>query len=158
MVKNLFDPAVAAWFEREFESPTTCQIRAWEALAGGQDTLVAAPTGSGKTLAAFLTAVNELTVQLRRGNDYSLLDTTSPNLTYKPERLTMEKGEAFFGSRGIQMMATCTPYQVGNVPVIGEHCAWMESSAVIYCNGVLGARTNTEGRESTGAEIGRAHV
>ena len=34
--------------------------------------------------------------QLRRGNDYSILDTTSPNLTYKPERLTMEKGEAFF--------------------------------------------------------------
>jgi argininosuccinate synthase len=38
----------------------------------------------------------EVTVQLRRGNDYSILDTTSPNLTYKPERLTMEKGEAFF--------------------------------------------------------------
>ena len=38
----------------------------------------------------------EVTVELRRGNDYSLLDTKSPNLTYKPERLTMEKGEAFF--------------------------------------------------------------
>jgi argininosuccinate synthase len=38
----------------------------------------------------------EVTVQLRRGNDYSIVDTTSPNLTYKPERLTMEKGEAFF--------------------------------------------------------------
>ncbi len=38
----------------------------------------------------------EVTVQLRRGNDYSILDTESPNLTYKPERLTMEKGEAFF--------------------------------------------------------------
>ncbi len=38
----------------------------------------------------------EVTVELRRGNDYSILDTSSPNLTYKPERLTMEKGEAFF--------------------------------------------------------------
>jgi argininosuccinate synthase len=38
----------------------------------------------------------EVTVELRRGNDYSILDTTSPHLTYKPERLTMEKGEAFF--------------------------------------------------------------
>jgi len=38
----------------------------------------------------------EVTVELRRGNDYSILDTTSPNLTYKPERLTMEKGDAFF--------------------------------------------------------------
>ena len=37
-----------------------------------------------------------MTLELRRGNDYSILDTKSPNLTYKPERLTMEKGEAFF--------------------------------------------------------------
>jgi argininosuccinate synthase len=38
----------------------------------------------------------EVTVELRRGNDYSILDTKSANLTYKPERLTMERGEAFF--------------------------------------------------------------
>jgi predicted aconitase len=62
-----------------------------------------------------------------------------------------ERSDKFFGARGVHIMATCTPYQVGNVPVKGEHCAWMESSAVVYCNSVLGARTNTEGRESTGA-------
>jgi len=38
----------------------------------------------------------EVTVELRRGNDYSILDTKSPNLTYKPERLTMEKHEGAF--------------------------------------------------------------
>jgi argininosuccinate synthase len=38
----------------------------------------------------------EVVVELRRGNDYSILDTRSPNLTYKPERLTMEKGESAF--------------------------------------------------------------
>ena len=38
----------------------------------------------------------EVTVELRRGNDYSILDTTSPNLTYQPERLTMEKGNSSF--------------------------------------------------------------
>jgi argininosuccinate synthase len=38
----------------------------------------------------------EVTLELRRGNDYSILDTSSPNLTYKPERLTMEKGESMF--------------------------------------------------------------
>ncbi len=38
----------------------------------------------------------EVAIELRRGNDYSILDTRSPNLTYKPERLTMEKGDAFF--------------------------------------------------------------
>jgi argininosuccinate synthase len=38
----------------------------------------------------------EVRLELRRGNDYSILDTSSPNLTYKPERLTMEKGESMF--------------------------------------------------------------
>lgn len=63
------------------------------------------------------------------------------------------KSEAYAAGLGVQLMNTCTPYQVGNVPTRGEHCAWMESSAVIYCNSVLGARTNTEGRESTGAAM-----
>jgi argininosuccinate synthase len=38
----------------------------------------------------------EVRLELRRGNDYSILDTVSPNLSYKPERLTMEKGESSF--------------------------------------------------------------
>jgi argininosuccinate synthase len=39
----------------------------------------------------------EVVIELRRGDDYTILDTTSPNLTYHPERLSMEKveGEAF---------------------------------------------------------------
>ncbi|HUZ37633.1 MAG TPA: aconitase X catalytic domain-containing protein [Streptosporangiaceae bacterium] len=59
--------------------------------------------------------------------------------------------EAFYGRHGVNILATCTPYQVGNIPVRGEHIAWMESSAVIYANSVLGARTNCEGTASTGA-------
>jgi len=59
------------------------------------------------------------------------------------------ESEAYAVERGIKILKTCTPYLVGNVPRMGEHCAWMESSAVVYCNSVLGARTNTEGREST---------
>ena len=38
----------------------------------------------------------EVTLELRRGNDYTLLNTASPNLTYHPERLTMESGEGSF--------------------------------------------------------------
>jgi argininosuccinate synthase len=38
----------------------------------------------------------EVTLELRRGNDYSILNTESPNLTYKPERLTMEKADSVF--------------------------------------------------------------
>ena len=35
----------------------------------------------------------EVTLELRRGNDYSILNTESPNLTYLPQRLSMEKIE-----------------------------------------------------------------
>jgi argininosuccinate synthase len=35
----------------------------------------------------------EVTVRLRRGDDYTLLDTTGPHLTYSPERLSMERVE-----------------------------------------------------------------
>jgi argininosuccinate synthase len=42
----------------------------------------------------------EVALELRRGNDYSILDTRSPNLTYKPERLTMEKGEQVYFTPG----------------------------------------------------------
>ena len=38
----------------------------------------------------------EVTIELRRGNDYSILNTESSNLTYQPERLTMEKGASSF--------------------------------------------------------------
>lgn len=61
--------------------------------------------------------------------------------------------EAYASARGVEMLRTCTPYLAGNVPAFGEHCAWMESSAVIYCNSVLGGRTNTEGRHSTSAAM-----
>ena len=64
-----------------------------------------------------------------------------------------QQGEDWTNAHGVQATNTCTPYQVGNLPTRGEHCAWMESSAVIYCNSVLGARTNTEGRESVGAAM-----
>ncbi len=41
----------------------------------------------------------EVTLELRRGNDYSILNTESPNLTFYPERLSMEKTESAFSPR-----------------------------------------------------------
>ena len=71
---------------------------------------------------------------------------------YPPHRIELQQdAEAFYGRRGVNILATCTPYQVGNIPVRGEHIAWMESSAVIYANSVLGARTDCEGTASAGA-------
>ena len=64
-----------------------------------------------------------------------------------------EEREKFAAQHDVGILKTCTPYLAGNVPTKGEHLAWMESSAVIYANSVLGARTNTEGRESTSAAM-----
>ena len=41
----------------------------------------------------------EVTLELRRGNDYSILNTESPNLTFHPERLSMEKTDSAFSPR-----------------------------------------------------------
>ncbi|MGV3714127.1 aconitase X [Pseudolysinimonas sp.] len=71
---------------------------------------------------------------------------------YRAESIELQgDAESYFSERGVNILATCTPYQVGNLPVRNEHCAWMESSAVVYANSVLGARTNCEGGASTGA-------
>jgi ATP-dependent Lhr-like helicase len=55
-----FHPLVREWFTGAFAEPTAAQVGAWDAVGGGQHTLVVAPTGSGKTLAAFLSAIDEL--------------------------------------------------------------------------------------------------
>jgi hypothetical protein len=39
---------------------------------------------------------------------------------------------------------TCTPYLAGNLPGRGEIVSWSESSAVVFANSILGARTNRE--------------
>ncbi len=54
-----------------------------------------------------------------------------------------------YAKRGIIFTSTCAPYLVGNIPVKGNHIAWMESSAVVYANSVIGAMGNIEGIEST---------
>ncbi len=50
-----------------------------------------------------------------------------------------------YGNMDIKTTATCTPYYYDNVPRFREHIAWAESSAVIYANSIIGARTNREG-------------
>jgi predicted aconitase len=78
---------------------------------------------------------------------YDLLSLT------KEDADLYNKNIEYVANLGIQVMCTCTPYQVGNVPVKGEHCVWMESSAVAFINSVLGARTNVEGVESSVAAM-----
>ncbi len=53
-----------------------------------------------------------------------------------------------FKKMGVKPTCTCAPYYIGNKPGRGEHIAWSESSAVVYANSVLGAKTNREGGPS----------
>jgi len=55
---------------------------------------------------------------------------------------------ALYERLGIKSSWTCTPYLIGNRPGLGEHISWAESSAVVFANSVLGARTNREGGPS----------
>jgi predicted aconitase len=46
---------------------------------------------------------------------------------------------------GCEQSWTCAPYQAGHRPTHGSDVAWGESNAVVFCNSVLGARTNRYG-------------
>ena len=59
----------------------------------------------------------------------------------------LELNEAY-QKLGAYSTYTCTPYLTGNIPLAGEHVAWGESSAIIFVNSVIGARTNREGGPS----------
>ncbi len=63
-----------------------------------------------------------------------------------PERFLKKQREIIIAYErlGARASCTCTPYLAGNLPSIGEHIAWAESSAVAYGNSVIGARTNRE--------------
>ncbi len=50
---------------------------------------------------------------------------------------------------GIEITSTCTPYYGANLPKFRDHIAWSESSAVIFANSIIGARTNREGGPSS---------
>src|SRR5262249_12768388 len=73
MALELFHPAVASWFSKNFAAPTAPQAEAWPSIKARQHTLIAAPTGSGKTLSAFLSAIDDL---VRLGLDGQLEDKT----------------------------------------------------------------------------------
>ena len=62
-----FDPLVRDWFASHFRSVTEPQRLGWPEIQAGRDVLISAPTGSGKTLAAFLTAIDALVRQARKG-------------------------------------------------------------------------------------------
>jgi predicted aconitase len=77
------------------------------------------------------------------------VDLTGVDLGISPE--TLEQQMELTGSykrMGAIDCHTCTPFLIGNCPRFGEHVCWGESSAVLYANSILGARTNREGAPS----------
>jgi predicted aconitase len=128
-------------------------------LFGSRHSLVCgSPTPDAAFSEHSLDAPRVLTIPPVKAQSYQLIgpmDTKHWQVQGVPqaEHDEIMASERYNAEHGIHLLNTCTPYQVGNVPLKGEHCAWMESSAVVYVNSVLGARTNVEGRESTGAAM-----
>lgn len=55
---------------------------------------------------------------------------------------------------GVIPTYSCTPYFQGNAPRCGQNVSWMESSAIVFANSVLGARTN---RTTMGIDVSQCH-
>ncbi|MEM0350535.1 MAG: aconitase X catalytic domain-containing protein [Archaeoglobaceae archaeon] len=80
------------------------------------------------------TTLNPAGIDLNRWKEMGISDEF-----YKKQLEVIE----VFEKLGVEISLTCTPYYLKK-PKIGEHLAWAESSAIVYANSVLGARTNRE--------------
>lgn len=78
------------------------------------------------------------------------IDTVNSEDLGFPKEFSIKQIELLDAYRKMGAVATytCTPYLVGEIPKFGEHVAWGESSAIVYVNSVIGARTNREGGPS----------
>ena len=76
------------------------------------------------------------------------LDLLHPEL-WRGDPRVAERGRllmAHYRSLGCQPTYTCAPYQLAaSRPSLGEQVAWAESNAIVFCNSVLGARTERYG-------------
>ena len=76
----------------------------------------------------------------------------------EPQRGMARRMMEAYRKLGCEQSWTCAPYQAGHRPALGSDVAWGESNAVVFCNSVLGARTNRYGDflDIACAIIGRA--
>ncbi|RWE02697.1 aconitase X catalytic domain-containing protein [Mesorhizobium sp.] len=63
----------------------------------------------------------------------------------EPQRRMARRMMEAYRRLGCEQSWTCAPYQAGHRPAQGSDVAWGESNAVVFCNSVLGARTNRYG-------------
>ncbi|MFH0897639.1 MAG: aconitase X catalytic domain-containing protein [Candidatus Bathyarchaeota archaeon] len=91
------------------------------------------------TKALIQTTINPCGMDVERWREFGI----SENFAKKQIRIVraLEK-------MGASKSLSCTPYIIGNKPRLGDHVAWAESSAIVFANSILGARTNREGGPS----------
>jgi predicted aconitase len=91
----------------------------------------------------------------RKGARVKVLTTTNPagmdlgrwKKLQIPEQFAKKQLEIIRAYRRMGVVDTCTciPFFAMNRPRRGQHIAWAESSAVVFANSILGAKTNREG-------------
>jgi hypothetical protein len=76
-----------------------------------------------------------------------LLDLLHPELNRgDPRRSAAARRQMdLYVAMGARPTWTCAPYQLPERPAFGRHVAWAESNAIVFCNSVLGARTDRYG-------------
>ncbi|TXR49993.1 aconitase X [Phyllobacterium endophyticum] len=86
-------------------------------------------------------------VAVRATLNVGALDLTgcSKNRLPAHERAMARRMMEAYRALGCEPSWTCAPYQAGHRPALGTDVAWGESNAVVFCNSVLGARTNRYG-------------
>ncbi|MBB3144304.1 hypothetical protein FHS21_000700 [Phyllobacterium trifolii] len=103
--------------------------------------------GDSGTLFAEKLALGGAKVAVRATLNVGSLDLTgcSKNRLPPHERGMARRMMDAYRTLGCEPSWTCAPYQAGHRPALGSDVAWGESNAVVFCNSVLGARTNRYG-------------
>ncbi|MGB8818671.1 MAG: aconitase X catalytic domain-containing protein [Rhizobiaceae bacterium] len=101
---------------------------------------------SGTLFAERLVALG-VKVSVRSTLNVGALDLTGCSSDRLPahEREMARRMMRAYIALGCEPTWTCSPYQAGHRPLQGTDVAWGESNAVVFCNSVLGARTNRYG-------------
>jgi predicted aconitase len=81
------------------------------------------------------TSLNPLGFDIENGGPVDIDDT------FRKKQLEIVE---IYRKMGVMESFTCTPYYYYNEPSFGDHISWAESSAIIYVNSIIGARTNRE--------------
>jgi predicted aconitase len=103
--------------------------------------------GDSGTLFAEKLVAGGAKVAVRATLNVGSLDLTgcSKNRLPAQERDMARRMMDAYRKLGCEPSWTCAPYQAGHRPALGSDVAWGESNAVVFCNSVLGARTNRYG-------------